>query len=456
MTDRARDPAKVGSGRYPAYAILLHWLIAAAIVLQVVLASRMEGPRTPETFAVTQLHKSIGVTILLLSLARLAWRLMNPPPPLPDTMARWEKILARITHVGFYVIMIGMPLTGWIMVSASKLGLPTILYGVIPWPNIPGLASLSGPAKEMWHEVGETGHGLLAKVLYVLLALHVAGALKHQLFSHDEPVLARMAPGAKAGRWLEPRILIIALAFVGVIVAGKLLTPPPPGMAPPPQAATPKSPEQEPAEAQGPAEPSGADVEPQPNPSGPAPTTSPDNTSAPVTPAGPLPAAEPVRWTVGRGSTLGFATAWSGQPVQGRFERWRADIRFAPEALDRSKVRVSVDVGSIDTGDAQRDAALPTEDWLNAPAHPQAVFTADRFEKTGTDGYVARGTLDLRGVSRPVSLPFRLRIDGDVAHVTGAATLDRTAFGVGQGEFAATDQIPAKVTVNVDLTARRG
>src|SRR5438045_5239788 len=111
MAAAARDPVRVGSGRYSAAAIVLHWTIALAIVLQIILAGRMEGPRTPTSFAVTQLHKSIGVTILLLSLARLAWRLMNPPPPMPVTMARWERELARITHVGFYVVMIAMPLT---------------------------------------------------------------------------------------------------------------------------------------------------------------------------------------------------------------------------------------------------------------------------------------------------------------------------------------------------------
>ncbi|MET0293644.1 MAG: cytochrome b/b6 domain-containing protein, partial [Phenylobacterium sp.] len=90
---QVQDPAQTGSGRYAAIAIVLHWMIAAAILAQIVLADRMGG-RTPEGFALTQLHKSIGVTILLLSLLRLGWRLANPPPPMPQTMARWEKALA--------------------------------------------------------------------------------------------------------------------------------------------------------------------------------------------------------------------------------------------------------------------------------------------------------------------------------------------------------------------------
>ncbi|WP_374469750.1 cytochrome b [Phenylobacterium sp.] len=250
MSDPAKAPRAAGSARYSIVAIVLHWLIAALIVLQVILAGRMDGPPGVERFEVTQLHKSVGITVLLLSLARLAWRLMNPPAPLPDTMARWEKALASVTHVLLYVIMIGLPLTGWIMVSSSTYGRPTILYGLVNWPHVPGLPGLAPVAKAVWHDVAEFGHEALAKAAYVLIVLHVAGALKHQLFSRDEPVLARMAPGARAGRWLEPRILVILAAFAAVVAFGRVLDPPDPGMPAPPAKAQPAS---EPPEAKGPA-----------------------------------------------------------------------------------------------------------------------------------------------------------------------------------------------------------
>lgn len=426
MADAAKDPQAAGSGRYPAIAILLHWTIAAAIVLQVVLAGRMEGPHTPLSFAVTQLHKSVGLTVLLLSLVRLGWRLLNPPAPLPTTMARWERVLAQAVHVGFYVIMIAMPLTGWIMVSASRIELPTLLYGQIPWPNLP-IAHLDPAAKRTWHSFGRNSHHLLAKGIYVLLALHVAGALKHQFFSRDEPVLARMAPGALAGRWWEPRIFLIALAFVGVIAFGEWVTPPAPGMAPPP--------------VEGP-----APVEAQPLP------TPAQAADEPAT--GPA-SKGPVKWIVGPGSELAFTTAWSGTPIQGRFDKWTADILFSPDALERSKVSVAIDLASVNTGDKQRDATLPSRDWFDTTAHPRAVFTASRFEKRSADRYLAHGTLELRGEKKPVDLAFRVTITGDQAQASGTASLDRTAYGVGQGEFAATDQIPGKVAVKVKLKARR-
>ncbi|MFI4951347.1 MAG: YceI family protein, partial [Caulobacterales bacterium] len=166
-------------------------------------------------------------------------------------------------------------------------------------------------------------------------------------------------------------------------------------------------------------------------------------------------AADPVAWKVSPGSALTFTTSWSGDAVQGRFDKWKADILFAPEALDRSKVTVSIDTSSAQTGDAQRDASLPAPDWFDTATHPKAVFTATKFQKTGEDRYVAHGSLSLRGVTRPVDLPFRLKITGDKAQMSGDASLDRTAFGVGQGEFTATDQVPAKVAVHVQLTATR-
>jgi len=109
----------------------------------------------------------------------------------------------------------------------------------------------------------------------------------------------------------------------------------------------------------------------------------------------------------------------------------------------------------VDTGDGQRDAVLPSADWFDVADHPKAVFSAARFEKTGGDTYVAHGTLQLRGVTRPQDLPFKLTIRGDEAQVHGVTSLDRTVFGVGQGEFKATDQIPGKVTITVALRAKR-
>ncbi|WP_066684091.1 cytochrome b/b6 domain-containing protein [Caulobacter sp. CCH9-E1] len=428
--------------RYTTVAIVLHWLIAAAIIFQIIIGWRMgDGPKgSPTTFALFQLHKSIGFTILLLSVARLAWRIFNRTPAPPVHQPRWEQIASKIVHVGFYVIMIGLPLTGWILVSTSRVVVPTLWWGVIPWPHLPGLPELAAGPKHVWHEIGEIGHGVLVKLTYLLLALHLGAVAKHQVLDKDE-VFQNMAPGAKPGL-KEPRVWLAAAGLAAVIAAGYLFTPtlkvaqsaPPPAPAAEiPAIAEPATPT--------PAETAVAAVE----------AAKPEAVAAEAPPA----LKDPVAWAVQKGAALTFSATWSGTPIEGRFNRWTADILFSPEALDRSKLTVSIDMGSAVTGDDQRDQSLPSGDFFDTAEHPKAIFTAAKFRKTGEGQYVADGTLDLRGVKKPLSLPFSLKIVGDTATARGVTTLDRTTFGVGQGEWASTDQIAAKVKVSFSLTAKR-
>jgi cytochrome b561 len=103
---------------YTRVAIALHWAIALTIIALMVFGVLMTKEWMPNRFAIYQWHKSFGITVLVLSLLRLAWRLGHPPPPLPSGMKGWEVFAAKLTHVGFYALMIGMPLLGWAMTSA--------------------------------------------------------------------------------------------------------------------------------------------------------------------------------------------------------------------------------------------------------------------------------------------------------------------------------------------------
>lgn len=449
MTAEAPIETPSAAGRSPRYtgvAIILHWLIAAAIIFQIILGWRMgDEPKGPSTYAIFQLHKSIGVTILLLSLARLGWRLFHKPPPHPAGQPRWETIASKFVHVAFYVIMIGLPITGWIIVSASKLTIPTVLYGVVPWPHLPFLPELAAGPKHIWHEIGENGHGLLVKLTYGLLALHLGAVAKHQLLDRDA-VFGHMAAGAKPG-WKEPRAWLAAAGLVAVIAAGYAYKPAVKHQAPAApadiadaQAGTPSAEPTTPVEA--------ATAAPT------AVTQPPADAAAPA-PAPDTALKDPVAWVVAKSSTLNFTASWAGEAIEGQFKRWTADILFSPEALDRSKLTVGIDMASAATGDGQRDSSLPSDDFFAVAAHPKATFTASKFRKTGEGKFVADGTLELRGVRKPVSLPFTLKIDGDTATARGVTTIDRTAFGVGQGEWAATDQIGGKVKVSFAITAKR-
>ncbi len=182
---------------YTRTAKILHWLIAAAILFMLALGWSFDYvPKGETKFYLFQLHKSIGITILLLSFVRLGWRLAHRAPPMPEAMAAWEKKAAIAVHVLLYVMMIGVPLSGWALVSASPKNVPTILFGIVPWPHLPILSTLENK-KEVASLLGDV-HSTVAFMLAALIAAHVAAALKHHFLVRDD-VLLRMAPRFCAG-----------------------------------------------------------------------------------------------------------------------------------------------------------------------------------------------------------------------------------------------------------------
>ena len=161
-------------------------------------------------------------------------------------------------------------------------------------------------------------------------------------------------------------------------------------------------------------------------------------------------------WTVDKAaSSIRFSSRFNGVAFSGVFRTWTADIRFDPANLAASSVSVSVDVASAATGDADRDQALPTGDFFDAARFPRASFVAHGFKALGGGRYRADGTLTLRGVSKPLALPFALAITGPRAHMTATLGVDRLAFGVGQNEWRKTDVIPAAVGLAIQVDAQR-
>ena len=287
---------------------------------------------------------------------------------------------------------------------------------------------LSSPAEAI--------HGAMAWLAIGLFLLHIAGALRHQWLL-GKPELQRMIPFAH-GKALGAAVGALALV-AGAFVAGQAIYP----------------------ERDRPvAEKAGATPIAAPVVASAAPATpETEEDKAAVEEAAeetPVEAKEPLAdWTVASGGRLGFTARWNGEAVDGSFGRWRAAIRFSPDELAQSNIRVTVNLASADTGDGQRDDSLKGSDFFNVTAQPNAIFTARDVRHLGGDRYEARGTLDLRGVSKPATLRFTLRIEGDTAHVAGTARIDRTAFGVGQGEWAAIDAIAAGVDIDFSFSATR-
>lgn len=165
-------------------------------------------------------------------------------------------------------------------------------------------------------------------------------------------------------------------------------------------------------------------------------------------------------WTVDpAASRLTYSSRFNDQAFTGAFQRWTAQIRFDPQRLAQSSIVATIDMASSHTGSADRDQSLPTSDWFSVQAFPTATFRSSQIRAAGPGRYEAVGVLTLRGLSRPLTLPFALTITGQGASQTARASasigLNRMVFGVGQGPWARDDVVPATVTVNLVLAARR-
>lgn len=172
----------------------LHWAMAALILFMLVLGFYMADfvTDTYERFALVQLHKSWGFVAFVLALLRLLWRFANPAPELPAHMGALERFLAHAGHWALYALMVALPLSGWLMASASELqemyGIKNMVFGLfeMPDPFKPGNRALG--------EVFAAIHGLCAFALIAVLIGHALAALKHHFFNRDR-VLMRMVRG---------------------------------------------------------------------------------------------------------------------------------------------------------------------------------------------------------------------------------------------------------------------
>ncbi len=171
--------------RYTNTAIALHWLLALLIFAAFPLGIYMhELPLSPTKLQLYSYHKWIGITILLLAAVRIAWRITHTPPRLPDNLPRWQQLASHATHQLLYVLIISVPLSGWLMSSAK--GFKTVWFGVLPLPDLVAKDKALG-------EILSGVHQSLNFILLALVVLHIAAALKHRFIDRDD-VMDRMLP----------------------------------------------------------------------------------------------------------------------------------------------------------------------------------------------------------------------------------------------------------------------
>ncbi len=438
--------------RYTAVAIVLHWAIALAIAGMIALGwwmgDALEDKATQaQAIAAFQLHKSIGLTILLLSLVRLGWRLMHPVPPLPAGMKPWERWAAIGTHWAFYVIVIAMPLTGWLYVSTAwsvhedpprPLDVPTLYFGLFQIPHLFGLSQLAEGARAALAELFENFHSKLAWGAIGLTVLHVGAALKHHFLDRDD-VLARMVPGlqpetdAPKGRALA---LIGGAAAIVLAAAAALwaFQAPPTGANAAPESVLHTHED-------------GADSK--------AGDERADDRSHDTPAVAAAPGASP-RWNVTRAaSRIGFSGTHAGIAFEGRFNSWRADISFDPGDLAHASAIVTIDTGSAAGGVPLHDQTLPGAEWFDVARHPTASFRTTTIHAHGDGRYEAHGVLTIKGRAIETELPFTLRIDGDRAVMDGTLTLSRAETNLGMGSDPDAEYVSRDIVVTVHVQARR-
>jgi cytochrome b561 len=175
----------MNDSRYTGTAIALHWLMAVLILGTFCVGLYMADlPLSPTKLKIYSWHKWAGVTAFLLVFVRLAWRATHRPPSLPAAVPPWQRFAAHAGHALLYVLMIAIPLSGWLMSSAK--GFQTVYFGVLPIPDLLAKNKELGDALRDVHEA-------LNYLMIAIVAGHVGAAMKHHFIDRDD-ILTRMSP----------------------------------------------------------------------------------------------------------------------------------------------------------------------------------------------------------------------------------------------------------------------
>lgn len=384
----------------------IHWAMALLVIAMIPLGLRANhlahqiaaGTTDPAILSQAQflfsLHKTLGVGIFILALARIIWALTNPKPKPLHSHRTAETFLASVVHYLLYASLLLVPLTGWIHHAA------TTGFAPIWWPlgqSLPFVPKDPGTA-----ETFATLHIIFERVLVLSILLHIAGALKHHLFDKDA-TLKRMWNGAtgqiKTG-YSASNYAPLAAVGVYVIALG-----------------------------------SGAALG----------LFDRDQTQAATLQT------VSSEWTVTEG-TLAISNTQLGAEVQGSFADWTSTITYNPEITEgvAGQVITTISIGSLTLGSVTAHAMGP--DYFDVAIFPTATYGGTLIRDEA--GLRSEGELAIKDISIPVSFPFDLTLDGETATMTGATTLNRFDFEL--GDNIAESTLAAEVILTMTLTATKG
>lgn len=393
------DTSTGASGEsYNAIAKILHWLIAAMVVLQFLLANLAEGAEDAgskfQQLVLLANHKSVGITILSLAIIRLGWRFFRPPPaPLP--MPTWQRRASSISHWSLYALLILMPLSGWLMSSASAIS--------VSWFNVfqlPDLVTANEGLEEFFEEV----HEVFSNLLFLLALIHVGAAIKHTFINHDGAI-------RRISSTLTISLFIAVLVF-GVLALTRI----------------------------------GRASETPPDRTTPAVSINPDSAAT------RLP-----QWQIDyTKSYIRFIAEQAGAEFKSEWTDWQAVMRFDAANLGASSFDVAISADSVETMDKERNETLMDGEWFDGVNFPQIFYRAKVFASLPNGNFSAKGEMQVKEVVAPVELIFSVQQDGNRLILQGKATLDRIALGVGTGDWEDTTWVGQFVEVEVRVEASIG
>ncbi|MEM9581897.1 MAG: cytochrome b/b6 domain-containing protein [Pseudomonadota bacterium] len=400
---KARPMRANTTSSYGSVTKTLHWIMALLVLSMIplgIFANGLENadPLKPTLFS---LHKTVGIAIFFLALARILWAFINPKPANLHPERRMETFLAEIIHWLLYASLLIVPLSGWVHHAA------TTGFAPIWWPFGQGLPFV--PQSDALAHTAKALHIIFERVLVLSFLLHLIGALKHHFLDKDVtlkrmlPGRAHLAPAAAIPHKRSPLTLVAAGGVYAIaITVGASL-----GL-----------------------------------------FAMQERAAAPA-----LEAAES-EWVVQDG-TLGVTVKQLGSDVQGSFADWTAAINFneTPDANGKhGDVDVTISIPSLTLGSVTGQAL--GSDFLDAEKHQTAKFKADITSDGGA--YLASGMLTIRETSAPVALPFELTLEGETAQMNGQTSVNRIDFGIGNGTQPTEGSLAFDVIISVALTATRG
>jgi len=378
-----------------------HWLTALLIFTVIPLgaiANRLPYETNEQLAFKAQLfsfHKTLGVIIFAVALGRIIWALTQTKPASLHPERKIETMLAELVHWLLYISLVAVPLTGWIHHAATEGFAPVLLPISQDLPLVPKDESIAKLFAGL--------HWVWSKIMVGAILLHVAGALKHQFIDKDVTI-KRMwfgqTDGGVSGNHQGGLVAPIAAVAIYIIATG-----------------------------------AGAAAGLY--------TAKSDIVQADL-------AEVSSEWTVSTGE-LNLTVTQFGTPVSGGFEDWTSAITFDENANGvLGSVETTIAIRSLKLGSVTGDA-LGT-DFFNATAFPTAVFVADIV--ADGDAYLADGTLTIKDITAPITLPFTLTLEGDTAQMAGSVVIDRQTFQIGRS-MSDESNLAFAVTVDIALTATR-